>query len=109
MQAAVVPVLVPSLVRVGASMALRSLFRLPPYLLRIVPVGHRNVRSFRIRALHGNLRGCRSFHAGYYPKDGNIVRRVVAPGYVLGYCLVSGIQRSMGSLFISGKLTVVLR
>ena len=79
MQAAVVPVLVPGRIRVGASMSFRTLFRLPPFLLRILPLGHRNFRSFNVHVLHGNLRGCRSFHVGSYCKDGNVVRRVGAP------------------------------
>ena len=96
MQARVGPVLVPGRIRVGAPMSLRSLFRLPPFLLRILPVGRRNVRFFLVHVLHGNLRGCRSFRVWCYCKDGNIVRRAGAPGYAVGYRLVSGIRGSIG-------------
>ena len=46
MRAGVVPVLAPVRIHVGAPMSLRSLFRLPPFLLRILPIGRRNVRFF---------------------------------------------------------------
>ena len=96
MPAAVVPVLVPDRIRGGAPMSLRSLFRLPRSLLRILPIGRRNVRSFRVRVLDGNLRGCRSFDVGCYRKDGSIGRLVDAPGYAVEYRLVSSIRRLMG-------------
>ena len=60
------------------------------------PGGRRNVRFFLGHILHGNLRGCRSLHVGCYCKDGNIVRRVAASGYVVGYRPVSGTRGSLG-------------
>ena len=96
MLAAVGPVLVPGRIHVGASMSFRSLFGLPPFLSRILPVSRRNVRFFLVRVLHGNLRGCRSFNVGCYRKDGNIVRRADAAGHAVDYRLVSGSRGSIG-------------
>ena len=96
MPASVVPVLGPGQIHVGALMSLHSLFRLPPFPLRILRVGHRNLRLFLVRGLHGNLRGFRSFHVGFYRKDGNIVRRVGEPGHAVRYRLVSGSRGWIG-------------
>ena len=53
------------------------------------------------------LRGCRSLHIGwYYCKEGNIVRRAAAPGYAVGYPVVSG---SRGSLEVTAHLRGVYR
>ena len=96
MQAGLFPVLVPGRILFGAPMSLRSLFRRPPFLLRILSVGRRNVRFFLVRILHGNLRGCRILHVGCYRKDGHIVRRVGGAVYAVGCRLVWSIGRSIG-------------
>ena len=96
MQAVVVPVIVPVRIHVWAWVSLRSIFLLPPFLLRIRLVGRRNVRFFLVHILHENLRGCRSFHVVCYRKNGNIARRVGATEYEGFYCPESGIRGSTG-------------
>ena len=96
MQAAVVPVLVPVRTPVGTSVSFRSFVRPPPFPLRIIRVGRRNVRFLLVYVIHRNLCGCRSLYDGCCLKEVNVGRRVGAPRYIVGYRRVSDSRGSRG-------------
>ena len=107
-QDAVVPILVPVRISVGAWISLRSLVRLPPFLLLIHGVGRRNVRLFLVHAPHGNLRVSASTLVVII---GTVISSFVTAKQGTRLVIVSSLVFGgrLGSLLTSRVFTVVLR